>query len=96
MCGQNLRQSRSRFRIRGPCEVMGQMMSAVKAEAIRLIESLPEHCSLEDIQYHLYIIQKVRRGLTEIDEGRFVPQEEAERRISGWGRSTGQNPLSTT
>ncbi len=72
------------------------MMSAVKAEAIRLIESLPDHCSLEDIQYHLYIVQKVRRGLADVDEGRVVPQEEAERRIAEWGRSTGQNPRSTT
>ncbi len=72
------------------------MMSAVKAEAIRLIESLPEHCSLEDIQYHLYIGQKVRRGQTDVDLGRFVPQEGAERRIAQWGKSTGQNPRSTT
>ena len=55
-------------------------MSAVKAEAIRLIESLPEHCSLEDIQYHLYIVQKIRRGQADVNEGRLVSQEEAERR----------------
>jgi len=72
------------------------MMSAVKAEAIRLIESLPDHCSLEDIQYHLYIVQKVRRGQTDIDEGRLVPQEEAERRIAEWAKCTGQNPRSAT
>jgi predicted transcriptional regulator len=72
------------------------MMSAVKAEAIRLIESLPEHCSLEDIQYHLHIVQKVRRGLADIDGGRFILQDEAERRIAEWAKSTGQNPRSTT
>lgn len=68
-------------------------MSAVKAEAIRLIASLPEDCSLEDIQYHLYIVQKVRRGQADIDEGRLVAQAEAERRIAEWGKCTGQNPL---
>ena len=72
------------------------MMGAVKAEAIRLIASLPEHCSLGDIPYHLYIFQKVRRGQTDVDEGRFVPQEEAERRIAQWGKSIGQNSRSTT
>lgn len=71
-------------------------MSAVKAEAIRLIESLPEPCSLEDIQYHLNIVQKVRRGQADVDEGRLVSQEEAERRIAEWGKSTGQNPHSMT
>jgi predicted transcriptional regulator len=72
------------------------MMSAVKAEAIRLIESLPEHCSLEDIQYHLYIVQKVRGGQADVNEGPLVSEEEAERRIAEWGKSTGQNPHSTT
>ena len=71
-------------------------MSAVKAEAIRLIESLPEHCSLEDIQYHLYIVQKIRRGQADVDEGRLVSEEEVERRIAEWGKCTGQNPHSTT
>jgi hypothetical protein len=67
------------------------MMSAVKAEAIRLIESLPEHCSLEDIQDHLYSVQKVKSGQTDVDERRVVPQEEAERRIAERGKSTVQS-----
>jgi predicted transcriptional regulator len=71
-------------------------MSAVKEEAIRLIQSLPDDCSLEEIQYHLYVIQKVERGLAAIEEGRIVPQEEAERRVAGWGKFTGQSLRSTT
>jgi len=71
-------------------------MSAVKEEAIRLIQSLPDDCSLEEIQYHLDVIQKVENGLAAIDEGRIVSQEEAERRVAGWGKSTGQSALSTT
>ncbi len=55
-------------------------MNAVKEEAIRLIQSLPDDCSFEEIYYHLYVIQKVERGLAAIDEGRVVSQEEAERR----------------
>ena len=58
-------------------------MSAVKEEAIRLIQSMPDDCSLGEIQYHLYVIQKIERGLAAIDEGRVVPQEEAERRVAG-------------
>jgi hypothetical protein len=41
-------------------------MNAFKEEAIRLIQSLPDDCSLEEIQYHLYVIQKVERGLAAI------------------------------
>jgi hypothetical protein len=55
-------------------------MNAVKEEAIRLIQSLPDDCSFEEIQYHLDVIQKVEQGLAAIDEERVVSQEEAERR----------------
>jgi len=71
-------------------------MSAVKEEAIRLIQSLPDDCSLEEIQYHLYVIQKVEKGLAAIGEGQIVSQEEAERRVAGWPKFTGQSPHSTT
>ena len=64
-------------------------MSLVKDHAIRLIASLPDDCTLEEIQYHLYVRQKVERGLTAIDAGQVVSQEEAERRVSEWATSYG-------
>ncbi len=71
-------------------------MSAVKDEAIRLIQSLPDDCTIEEIQYHLYVIQKVEKGRSDIDEGRVVSQDAAERRIAEWGKFTGRNQPSTT
>ena len=71
-------------------------MSFVKGEAIRLIQSLPEDCSIEDIQYHRYVRQKVENGLKAIESGQFVSQEDAERRVAEWVKSTGPNPRSTT
>ena len=38
-------------------------MGTAKAEVESLLHKLPDDCSLEDIQYHLYVIEKVRRGL---------------------------------
>ena len=35
-------------------------MSTAKEEVEALLEKLPDDCSLEDIQYHLYVIEKVR------------------------------------
>ena len=71
-------------------------MSAIKEQAIRLIQSLPEDCSIEDIQYHLYVRQKVEKGLAAVESGRIVPQEDAEQRVAEWVKSTGPNPHSTT
>ncbi len=59
-------------------------MSEWREEVVRLIQSLPDDCTLEEIQYHLYVRQKVERGLEAVDQGRTVSQEEAERRVDGW------------
>ena len=67
-------------------------MSAIKDQAIDLIRSLPEDCTLEDIQHHLYVCEKVRRGIQAIDDGRVISQDEAERRVRQWLRSSGQSP----
>jgi predicted transcriptional regulator len=67
-------------------------MSETKEEVVRLIQSLPDDCTLEEIQYHLYVRQKVERGLEAADQGRTVSQEEAERRVDGWLKSDGPSP----
>ena len=66
-------------------------MAHVKEQVIELIKSLPEDSTLEDIHYHLYVREKVEHGLKAIDEGRFVSQEEAEKKVEGWLKSSGQN-----
>jgi len=57
-------------------------MNAAKGKAIDLIRSLPEDCTLEEIQYHLYVYEKIRRGIGDVGAGRVVPQEEAEQRVN--------------
>lgn len=38
-------------------------MSTPKQDVQELLSRLPDDCSFEDIQYHLYVIAKVRNGL---------------------------------
>ncbi len=38
-------------------------MSTAKEEVEALLKKLPDNCSLEDIQYHLYVMEKIRRGI---------------------------------
>lgn len=71
-------------------------MSLVKEQAIRLIQSLPEDCSSEDIQSHLYVRRKVEHSSGAVEAGRVVSQEEAERRVMEWVKSAGASPRSTT
>lgn len=64
-------------------------MSPVKDEAIRLIESLPDSCTFEDIQYHLFVREKVDRSIAAIERGEGIPEAEADRRIDEWLDSLG-------
>ncbi len=59
-------------------------MSLVKQKAIELIQSLPDDCTLEDIQYHLYVREKVERGIRAMEEGRVVSQAQAEQHVRQW------------
>jgi len=59
-------------------------MQTAKQEVSKLLTQLPEDCSLEDIQYHLYVLQKIERGLKDVEEGRVYTQEEVEKRMAKW------------
>lgn len=59
-------------------------MQTVKQEVSNLLERLPDDCALEDIQYHLYVLQKIERGLKDAVEGRVYTQEEVERMMAKW------------
>jgi predicted transcriptional regulator len=51
-------------------------MSTVKAEAIKLIERLPEEVSWDDIMYRIYVKRKIEEGVEAADQGRTVAHEE--------------------
>ncbi len=59
-------------------------METAKQEISKLLSKLPDDCSLEDIQYHLYVLQKIERGLRDAEEGRVYTQEEVEKRMAKW------------
>ncbi len=59
-------------------------MSSAKEEVELLLDKLPDNCSLEDIQYHLYVIEKVRHGLEAADTLRTLTQEEVEGQLNKW------------
>lgn len=59
-------------------------METAKEEVRRILDSLPDDATLEDIQYRIYVRQAIAAGLRDIDQGRVVTQEEVERRMSRW------------
>ena len=59
-------------------------MGTAKEEVRKMLDRLPDDASYEDIQYHIYVREKIERGLKDVDEGRVLSQEEVERRMSKW------------
>ena len=56
-------------------------MQTAKEEVIDLLNQLPDDSTLEEIQYHLYVRQKIQRGLQDVDQGKVQTQEEVEDRM---------------
>jgi predicted transcriptional regulator len=59
-------------------------MSTAKEEVRKMLDQLPDDASFEDIQYHIYVREKIEGGLKDIQEGRVLTQEEVEGRMSKW------------
>ena len=59
-------------------------MLSAREEVQRLLERLPDAASLADIQYHIYVRQKILRGLEDVEAGRTLSEEEFEARMSKW------------
>ncbi len=59
-------------------------MQTAKEEVIDLLNQLPDDSTLEEIQYHLYVLQKIQRGLQDVDQGKVQTQERVEKRMEKW------------
>ena len=59
-------------------------MSTAKQEERSLLDRVPDDATFEDIQYHIYVREKIERGLKDVEEGRLVSEEEMERRMQKW------------
>jgi hypothetical protein len=59
-------------------------MSTPKDAVTAMLESLPESSTLEDIQYHLYVLEKVNRGLRRAADEGVVSHSDAKARLGKW------------
>lgn len=59
-------------------------MSTLKEQVISLLDRLPPDASIEDLQYHLYVIEKVRKGLESAEKEGTLTQAEAEKKLERW------------
>ena len=61
-------------------------MNTAKQEVRTLLDKLSDECTLEDVQYHLYVTEKIRRGLARAETEGTLGQGDVARKFSQWTR----------
>jgi len=59
-------------------------MGSAKDEVSSMLNKLPDDASYEDIQYHLYVLEKVKRGLERAETEGAISHEDAKARLGIW------------
>lgn len=59
-------------------------METAKQEVQKILEHLPDDATLEDIQYHIYVRQKIDQGLRDVRDDKVLTQAVVEERLSRW------------
>jgi predicted transcriptional regulator len=59
-------------------------METAKEQVQQILQKLPEDASLEDIQYHIYVRQKIQQGIDDVEAGRVLTHAEVQQRLAKW------------
>ncbi len=65
--------------------IESQLLTTPAKEQMRaILDDLPADCTIEDMQYELYVLARIRRGIEAADRGELIPHEEVKRRMQKW------------
>jgi predicted transcriptional regulator len=53
----------------------------IKQKVIAMIRQLPDDVELDVIEYHLYVLRKILKGLNDYDNGRVLTHDEVMNRF---------------
>ena len=65
---------------------MASNAQTIKQQAHELIDRMPNDCTAEDIQYELYLLEKIRRAENSLRRDGGIPHEEVRRRAAKWAQ----------
>jgi hypothetical protein len=59
-------------------------MLAVKQEALKTIDQLPDDTNMNEIMYRLSVLDKIRKRQEAVDQSKTLTSEKLKREIDGW------------
>jgi len=60
------------------------MQNTAIGEVRSLLDKLPDTSTFEDIQYHLYVVEKIHRGIERAEKEGVYTQKEVEKKLEKW------------
>lgn len=59
-------------------------LHTAKQEALEAIQRLPDTADTEEIMYQLYVLDNIRRGQQDAEQGKTTPADQVLRDIQSW------------
>lgn len=59
-------------------------LHTAKQEALEAIQRLPDTADMEEIMYRLYVLENIRRGQKDAEQGKITSAEQVLRDIQSW------------
>jgi len=56
-------------------------MAKIREEARKLLDTLPEEASWDDLMYEIYVRKKIDAGIEAADSGKLTSQEQVRKRF---------------
>jgi predicted transcriptional regulator len=56
----------------------------LKQDVLETLQSLPDNADIEEIMYRLYVLENIRRGQQDAEQGKSVAAEQVLRDIQTW------------
>ncbi len=58
--------------------------TTAKQEALDTIARLPDSADMDEIMYRLYVLENIRRGQQDADNGSSIPLQELRQEMQAW------------
>ncbi len=59
-------------------------MQNIKQEAMNVISNMPENCSIEEIMYRLYVIDKINKGRDDVKNKKTISSDRLMDEVQSW------------
>jgi predicted transcriptional regulator len=56
----------------------------LKQDALDTLQRLPDNADIEEIMYRLYVLENIRRGQQDAEQGKSTPAEQLLKDIQTW------------